>query len=68
MNDDRTRAEKVGSQLSRRAFIKGAGAAAVVAGIGTIRKPAASAAGSAEVPAVVGRWHSGTAWTRGRDY
>jgi xanthine dehydrogenase YagT iron-sulfur-binding subunit len=54
MKDDRTSAEKVGSQLSRRAFIKGAGAAAVVAGIGTIRKPSASAAGSAEAPADAG--------------
>jgi xanthine dehydrogenase YagT iron-sulfur-binding subunit len=48
MNDDPTGGDKVGSQISRRAFIKSAGAAAVVAGIGTIRKPPASAAGSVE--------------------
>jgi aerobic-type carbon monoxide dehydrogenase small subunit (CoxS/CutS family) len=54
MNDDPTNSDKAGSQISRRAFIKSAGAAAVVAGIGTIRKPPASAAGSVEVPAVTG--------------
>jgi xanthine dehydrogenase YagT iron-sulfur-binding subunit len=35
MDDDPVRADRVATQLSRRAFIKGAGAAAVIAGIGT---------------------------------
>src|SRR5215472_8686904 len=54
MNDDPAKADRVGSQLSRRAFIKGAGAAAVVAGIGSIREPPASAAGSAEALSAIG--------------
>jgi aerobic-type carbon monoxide dehydrogenase small subunit (CoxS/CutS family) len=52
MNDDPTNPNKGGTQLSRRAFIKGAGAAAVVAGIGSIRKP--DAAGSPEQTALAG--------------
>ncbi|MBV8774948.1 MAG: (2Fe-2S)-binding protein [Deltaproteobacteria bacterium] len=48
MDDDPTRADKVTTQLSRRAFIKGAGAAAVAAGIGTIaNRPAESATDAA---------------------
>ena len=55
MNDDPTNSDRIGSQISRRAFIKSAGAAAVVAGIGNIRKPSASAAaGPVEAPAVTG--------------
>ncbi len=54
MNDDPANRDKAGSQISRRAFIKGAGAAAVVAGIGPVRKAPASAAASAEAPAVTG--------------
>src|SRR5713101_9626090 len=54
MDDDPTGTDKLSAQLSRRAFIKGAGAAAVVAGIGSTRTPSASAAGSAEAPAVAG--------------
>jgi len=54
MNDDPTNGDRVGSQISRRAFIKSAGAAAVVAGVGTIRTPPGSAAGSVEAPAVTG--------------
>ena len=54
MNDDPAHGGKVGSQISRRAFIKSAGAAAVAAGIGTIRTPPADAAGSVEAPAIAG--------------
>jgi xanthine dehydrogenase YagT iron-sulfur-binding subunit len=54
MNDDPGDRDKIGSQISRRAFIKGAGAAAVVAGVGTIRKAPTSAAASAEAPVVTG--------------
>lgn len=54
MNDDPANGGKVGSQISRRAFIKSAGAAAVAAGIGTIRTPPAGAAGSIEASAVTG--------------
>jgi xanthine dehydrogenase YagT iron-sulfur-binding subunit len=54
MNDDPNSANRVAKHLSRRAFIKGAGATAVVAGIGTIRGPAASVAGPAENSAVNG--------------
>ncbi len=48
MKDDSNSTDKVGKQLTRRAFIKGAGAAAVVARIGTSRTPAANAASPAE--------------------
>jgi xanthine dehydrogenase YagT iron-sulfur-binding subunit len=54
MNDNPTKVDKVGSKLSRRAFIKGAGAAAMVAGIATIRKSPAAAANSLEASAVTG--------------
>jgi xanthine dehydrogenase YagT iron-sulfur-binding subunit len=55
MNDDPASANKVGARLSRRAFIKGAGAAAVIAGIGNaIAKPAGSAAGTPDQSAVNG--------------
>jgi xanthine dehydrogenase YagT iron-sulfur-binding subunit len=54
MNDDPAKRDKVGSQISRRAFIKSAGVAAVVGGIGTIIKAPASAAASAEAPAITG--------------
>jgi len=53
-NDDPANGDKAGSQISRRAFIKGAGAAAVVAGIGTVGKPPASTAGSLQASAVTG--------------
>jgi aerobic-type carbon monoxide dehydrogenase small subunit (CoxS/CutS family) len=46
MNDDPADRDKIGSQISRRAFIKGAGAAAVVGGIGTVIKTPANAAAS----------------------
>src|SRR6516225_3337894 len=46
---------KVASQLTRRAFIKGAGAAAVAAGISAVSKPPGGAADSAEtVGATIG--------------
>jgi xanthine dehydrogenase YagT iron-sulfur-binding subunit len=51
MNDDPPSSRKMGSEISRRAFIKSAGAAAVVAGISTIRKPP-EAAGSSDAIAV----------------
>jgi xanthine dehydrogenase YagT iron-sulfur-binding subunit len=51
MNDDTTNNGKLAAQISRRAFIKSAGAAALVAGIGDIRQPPASAAESADAPA-----------------
>ena len=54
MNDDPANRDKVDSRISRRAFIKSAGAAAVVAGIGNIKKTPANAAASAEAPAVIG--------------
>jgi xanthine dehydrogenase YagT iron-sulfur-binding subunit len=55
MNDDPASTDKA-RQLSRRAFIKGAGAAAVVAGIGTTNaQPAANAADTAEQSAVHGK-------------
>ena len=50
MNEDFT---KPGSRLSRRSFIKGAGATAVVAGIGSIKR-AASAPVSIEAPTELG--------------
>jgi len=54
MNNDQDNANRVTKHLTRRAFIKGAGATAVVAGIGTIRGPVASIAGPAENSAVNG--------------
>ena len=54
MDDDPGRADKVNTQLSRRAFIKGAGAAAVVAGIGTIAQPAVETATDAAKSATSG--------------
>jgi aerobic-type carbon monoxide dehydrogenase small subunit (CoxS/CutS family) len=54
MSDNPSSLDKAGSQLSRRAFIKGAGAAAVVAGIGTLTKPAPSDEGTIEQPTVNG--------------
>jgi xanthine dehydrogenase YagT iron-sulfur-binding subunit len=47
MSDDPT-ANQAGNQLSRRAFIKGAGAAAVVAGIGTVTKTGPNPAAASE--------------------
>jgi aerobic-type carbon monoxide dehydrogenase small subunit (CoxS/CutS family) len=54
MNDDPSGGDKVGSRISRRAFIKSAGAAAVAAGIGAVGKPPGSAAGSEQPGTVIG--------------
>jgi xanthine dehydrogenase YagT iron-sulfur-binding subunit len=48
MGDDGNSSDKLQTRLSRRAFIKGAGAAAVVAGIGPAGKPGASGSNSEE--------------------
>lgn len=54
MKNDTDSARKTGTQLTRRAFIKGAGAAAVVAGIANLRNPAARDAGPEETPSIDG--------------
>jgi xanthine dehydrogenase YagT iron-sulfur-binding subunit len=53
MNDN-SGGDKAGSQISRRTFIKSAGAAAVVVGIGAASKPPAGTAGPLQPHAVVG--------------
>jgi xanthine dehydrogenase YagT iron-sulfur-binding subunit len=54
MKDNPISTDKIGAHFSRRAFLKSAGAAAVVAGIDSIRKSSAIPADSAEAPVVAG--------------
>jgi xanthine dehydrogenase YagT iron-sulfur-binding subunit len=51
MASERNKADKPPSQLSRRTFIKGAGAAAVVAGIGSVTAPSTFGADTAPASA-----------------
>lgn len=54
MNDESSRADQKGGQLSRRSFIKGAGAAAVAAGIGSLKKASAQPGDSKQTLEVPG--------------